>query len=78
MARWHSLGLIVALLSISAGAMRALQSQSHHTTMWYLLNIMSGSLTLHIRAMRKASTHTPCCSAHTHGFYVVLNIACKK
>ena len=29
MARWHSLGLTVALLSISAGAMQAFHSHIH-------------------------------------------------
>ena len=47
MARWHSLGLIVALLSISAGTMQGLQSQNYHMVMRYLRDIMSGSTSAH-------------------------------
>ena len=44
MARWHNLGLIVALLSISAGAMQALQSQNYQMISWHSLETMPGSL----------------------------------
>ena len=44
MARWHSLGLIIALLSIFAGAMQALQSQDHQLMTFDIGKVLPGSL----------------------------------
>ena len=44
MARWHSLGLIVALLSISVGAMQAFRWPSHQAILYCSLNIMPALL----------------------------------